>query len=194
MLLKKIFIIITSLCIIMCPMMASSEEGASGKSTILPYRKLMSVAYQEGKKIGSPETIQGLLLRETNGGRYRGTAETAHNNQCYGVMQIKLNIAKFVMAKIWGLSKSDLLPDHQLRQKIHNDDVLNIKIATAYFNYLLSRFSGPARWDKAVASYNLGSYRLQNNGNVYDPYGYVKAIRQLINTEVRKFNSIQNID
>lgn len=192
MLLQKI--LITLLCIIIFPMMSSADEGSSGKSTILPYGKLMSVAYHEGEKIGSPETIQGLLLRETNGGRYRGSAKTGRNDQCYGVMQIKLDIAKFVMAKIWGVAKSDILPDHQLRQKIRDDDALNIKIATAYFDYLLSRFSGPARWDKAVATYNLGSYHLQNDGSVYDPYGYVKSIRTLINTDVRKFNAVQSIN
>ncbi|MDR3630690.1 MAG: lytic transglycosylase domain-containing protein [Desulfocapsaceae bacterium] len=192
MLFNKIFIAL--LFITLLPIMASARERLAEESTILPYGKLMSVAYQEGKKIGCPETIQGLLLRETNGGRSRGPAKAARNDQCYGVMQIKLDTAKFVLVKIWGLSKSDLLPDDQLRRKIRDDDVFNIKIATSYFKYLLSRFSGPARWDKAVLSYNIGSYRLQDNGNAYDPNGYVKSVRTLINTDVQRFNSVHNIN
>jgi len=187
-------ILITLLFVIIFPLMASAEERPAGRSTILPYGKLMSVAYEEGKKIGSPETIQGLLLRETNGGRYRGAAKAAQNDPCYGVMQIKLDTAKFVLAKIWGLPKSDLLPDHQLRQKIRDDDAFNIKIATAYFKYLLSRFSGPTRWDKAVLSYNFGPYHLQLDDKAYDLGGYVKSVRTLINTDVQRFNPPHNIN
>ena len=187
-------LLIILLCIIILPMIASAEEKLPGRSTILPYDKLMSVAYQEGKKIGSPETIQGLLLCETNGGRYRGVAKSAQNDPCYGVMQIKLDTAKFVMAKIWGLPKSGILADHQLRQKMRDDDVFNIKIATSYFKYLLSLFSGPARWEKAVLSYNFGPHHLQWDDKAYDPDSYVKSVRTLINTDVRKFNSVHNIN
>ena len=187
-------ILITLLFITILPMMASAQEKPAGELTILPYGNLKSEAYQEGKKIGYPETIQGLLLRETNGGRYRGAAQAAQNDPCYGVMQIKLDTAKFVLAKIWGLPKSDLLPDHQLRRKIRDDDVFNIKIAASYFNYLLSRFSGPARWDKAVLSYNFGPYHLQLDDKAYDLGGYVKSVRTLINTDVQRFNSVHNIN
>jgi hypothetical protein len=192
MLFKKISIML--LCILILPMTALAEERPAGESSILPYRKLMSAAYQIGKEIGYPETIQGLLLRETNGGRYRGPAQATQNDPCYGVMQIKLNTAKFVLAKVWGLPKSDLLPDHQLREKIRNDDVLNIKIATSYFKYLLSHYSGPAQWDKAVLSYNTGSYRLREDGKAYDPDGYVESVRTMIKSDVRKFNSINTIN
>jgi len=182
------------LFIIIFPIMASADEKLAGESNILPYGKLMRVAYQIGKEIGYPETIQALLLRETNGSRYRGPAKAAQNDQCYGVMQIKLNTAKFVLTKIWGLPKSDILPDHRLRQKIHNDDVFNIKIATSYFKYLLSRYSGAAQWDKAVLSYNTGSYRLREDGKVYDPEGYVESVRTAIKTDVQKFNTKNNIN
>ena len=186
--------LIVLLFITIFPLTAAAEARSAGESTILPYGKLMNVAYQEGNKIGYPETIQGLLLRETNGGRYRGAAKATQNDPCYGVMQIKLDTAKFVLAKIWGLSKSDLLPDHQLRLKIRDDDAFNIKIATSYFKYLLSRFSGPAQWDKAVLSYNFGPYHLQWDDKAYDPDGYVKSVRSLINTDVQKFNSVHNIN
>lgn len=192
MLFKKIFIAL--LFIVIFPIFTSAEQIPTGGSNILPYGKLMRVAYQIGKEIGYPETIQGLLLQETNGSRYRGPAKAAQNGQCYGVMQIKLNTAKFVLTKIWGLPKSDLLPDHRLRQKIHNDDVLNIKIATSYFEYLLSRNSGPAQWDKAVLSYNSGSYRLLEDGKVDDPDGYAESVRTMIKTDVQKFNSSNNIN
>ena len=79
--------------------MALAAESLAAEPTSLPYGKLMKVAYQTGKEIGYPETIQGLLLRETNGGRYRGAAQAAQNDPCYGVMQIKLETAKFVLAK-----------------------------------------------------------------------------------------------
>ena len=192
MLFKKI--LITLLFIAIFQATASAEEKLARNSTILPYGKLMRVAYQEGKKTGYPETIQGLLLRETNGGRCRGVAKAAQNDQCYGVMQIKLDTAKFVLAKIWGLPKSDLLPDHQLRLKIRDDDAFNIKIATSYFKYLLARYSGPTRWDKAVLSYNIGSYRLPDNDRADGPDGYVKSVRTLINTDVRRFNAVHNIN
>ena len=187
----KLYILLLSIVIL--PMTVSAEEGQAGKSTILPYDKLMSVAYREGKKIGYPETIQGLLLRETNGGRHRGPIAADRNDQCYGVMQIKLDTAKFVLTQLWSQGKSDIPSDYQLREKIRNDDVLNIRIATSYFKYLLSRFSGPVQWDKAVLSYNIGSYHLQDNGKAYDPNGYVRSVRTLINTDVRKYNCIHSI-
>ncbi len=186
--------VILLLCIVIFPAIASAEEKLTGKSTILPYGKLMSMAYEKGKKIGYPETIQGLLLRETNGGRYRGAAQAAQNDPCYGVMQIKLDTAKFVLAKIWGVPKSDLLPDHQLRRRIRDDDAFNIKIATSYFNYLLSRFSGPARWEKAVLSYNFGPCHLQWDDKAHDPDGYVQSVQRLIDTDVLRYNVVHNIN
>ncbi len=191
MLLKKILTAL--LFIVIFPTMALANESLAAEQTILPYDKLMRISYQLGKEIGYPETIQGLLLQETNGGRYRGQAKAAKNDPCYGVMQIKLDTAKFVLAKIWGFPKSDLLPDNQLRRKIRDDDVFNIKIATSYFKYLLSCYSGPAQWDQAVLSYNIGSYRLGKDGKAYDPNDYVKSVRMMIKTAVRKFNSKSNI-
>lgn len=176
------------------PLVAAAGEKPAAETTILPYDNLMTLAYEEGKKIGYPETIQGLLLHETNGGRDRGSANARRGNQAYGVMQVQLNTAKFVMSEIWGLPKSDLPPDHQLRQKIHNDDVLNIKIAVSYFKYLLSRYSGPAQWNKAVLSYNVGSYRLQKDGEAFDPNDFVDSVRTMIKTDVREFNSVNNIN
>jgi hypothetical protein len=194
MLFKKLSIQL--LFIIIFPMVVSANERLAGDPHILSYGKLMSAAYQIGKEIGYPETIQALLLRETNGNRYRhlGPAKGSLSNQCYGVMQIKLDTAKFVMKKLWRLPKSDLLPDQELREKIHNDHILNIKIATSYFKYLLSLNPGPEQWDKAVLSYNIGSNRLREDGKVDDPDGYVESVRTIIKTNVQKFNSIHNIN
>jgi hypothetical protein len=184
------------LFIVFFPMMVLANERLAKESTPLSFGKLMRVAYQTGKEIGHPETIQALLLRETNGNRYRslGPVKDTQNNQCYGVMQIKLETAKFVLTKIWRLPKSDLLPDHQLRQKIHTDDTLNIKIATSYFKYLLSLNSGPEQWDKAVLSYNIGSSRVGEDGKVNDPDGYVESVRTKIKTDVQKFNFTNNLN
>lgn len=188
--------LIALLFLLTAPLTAFATEKMADEPTILPFDNLMTVAYEEGKKIGYPETIQGLLLHETNGGRDRGPTnpKAKRGYRGYGVMQVQLNTAKFVMSEIWGLPKSDLLPDHQLRQKISTDDVLNIKIAASYFQYLLSRYSGPAQWNKAVLSYNVGSYRLQKDGEAFDPNDYVDSVRTMIQTDVREFNSTNNIN
>ena len=190
---KSILMIV--LYIVVFPILASAGEGlAAGKPVILPYGRLMHVAYQEGEKIGYPDTIQGILLRETNGGRYRGSSQAARSNQCYGVMQIRLDTAKFVLENIWRVPKSDRLSDSQLRQKIRNDDAFNVKIATSYFKYLLSLNPGPEQWEKAVLSYNTGSSRLPGNGNAFAQNGYVRSVRRLIDTDVRRFNAVHTIN
>jgi hypothetical protein len=163
------------------------------KSGALSYSRLMHVAYQEGVKIGYPETLQAILLRETNGGRYRGSAVSHRNNQCYGVMQIRFDTAKFVLTTLWRVPKSDLPSDTQLRRKIRDDDAFNVKIAASYFKYLISMHTGSAQWEKAVVSYNTGASSLPDKGRAYERNGYVRAVRRLMTTDVGRFNSLHGI-
>ena len=42
-------------------------------------------------------------------------------------------------------------------------------------------------------NFKVHHYRLQKNGESYDPSDYVESVQERINTDVRKFNSTHHI-
>ncbi|MCP4258746.1 MAG: lytic transglycosylase domain-containing protein [Planctomycetes bacterium] len=143
--------------------------------------ELLKIAYEQGEKIGYPETIQGILMQETIAGLLGrvGDQHLGFGNKSYGVMQIRLNTAKFVVRHHPTLGK--FRSDEELLARLISDDTFNIRVGTLYFEMLLKRYQKHGHsWSKAVSAYNCG---LRCGVTLY-----AKKVKKHIYKRIRPFN------
>jgi len=161
------------------------DMTAPSIKAIYTFHDLMKLSHRYGKLIGFPETMQAILLQETNGGRVRKTPSKSKNTfeqKSFGVMQIQPETAKFIMVNILGQDESKIPPMHELKLLLKNNDNFSIHLATLYFKYLYDMYvdrgnvSGVA-WRKALLAYNVGPGTLNEYGMNFDPNDYLNGIR-----------------
>jgi len=152
---------------------------------IYTFHDLMKLSHQYGELIGFPETMQAILLQETNGGRVRKTSSKSRNrfeSASYGVMQIQPDTARYIMVTILGQDEKKIPPEHELKLLLRNNDNFSIHLATLYFKHLYDMYiksgnlSGVA-WRKALLAYNVGPGTLKEYGMNFDPNDYINGIR-----------------
>ena len=158
---------IYKLFVVLIMILITPINSSASKYTI-NQKKLMKLAYDEGIKIGYPNTMRAILLQETKAGLL---GKYHDNGTSFGVMCVQLPTAKDMLGGV-------MYNNEFLTNKLMNDDVFNIKIATKYFNYLIEYFNGD--WDKAVLSYNVGMGRVKKHGFKFDPNNYLSSIKKMI--------------
>lgn len=143
-------------------------------------QELLSIAFQEGKRIGYPNTVRAMLLQESEAG---DLGRIHDNNTTFGVMCIKMSTAQDVL-KICNKCHTY----KNIRKQLETDDLFNIKVAVTYLEYLLKVFNGDI--DRAILAYNVGIGRIRKHGMKFDPNDYLKKVRSkiLVNKYCRHCN------
>lgn len=151
---------------------------------------ILLIAYEEGKKINFPETIQAIVLQESSAGKNLiGDISNGFGKRSYGVMQLKLGTAKYVLRHFFK-DHFYFKTDEELLIKLVTDPVFNIKIGTQYFKMIYDNINVSnknLRWVKSVARYNAGHNTNLNN------FQYVNKIKKRISTEVKPFNKTMGL-
>lgn len=141
--------------------------------------EIYRIAYNEGLKIGHPETMVAIAYQETRGGRYKftphgvvGDSFARFGNRSYGVMQVKISAAREVLRRHPGLGTFPT--DEHLLVALLTDHVFNIRVASLYFQMQLQRFR---HWRTALVAYSAGP---QNARLGRDPQNYAEQISRTI--------------
>ena len=163
---------------------------------IKTFDELMEISYSIGKLVEFPETIQAIVLAETNGGKIRTPMVNKKSKKkqhwiSFGVSQVHPNTAYFVLKDL--LKVKNVPSKIELKQILNNDDVFSIHISTVYFKYLYDYYvdrgnaSGVA-WRLAVLAYNTGPGSISSSGFNHDPNNYVTKVRKRVEI-ARAYNS-----
>jgi hypothetical protein len=146
------------------------------------------------KDFGNHETMQAILLQESNGGTSHpvGNLASPVGKRSYGIMQVQVVAARSILSryphiatKYFPARKPSTLTDEEIIALLLRNDEANIRIASQHFDLYLSLSHG--NWEKAVAAYNMGI----GNANKRSGFGdipYVKSIRARIHKSVKPFN------
>lgn len=165
-----------------------------GKSLSPIAAENLRAVYMIGAEIGHPETLQAMLLQETNGGLSErvGAKHAPVNKRSYGLMQVQIVAARSVLQRFTNLMEQYFpqrayrsVTDKEIVNLLLDNDEANIRIAAYHFNLYMKLSNG--NWNKAVAAYNMGignAMKISNHGDV----SYVRDIKQKLNTIVRVFN------
>lgn len=173
---KKLFYTIP---VIFCMLtFASSSEALTTRQ-----KKLLNAAYAIGSEFSHSETLQAILLIESYAGKYR----LGDGNTSFGVMQVKLNTAKYILKKYM---KSEVVSDNfSVVKLLIENDMACIRVGGSYLKHLYKEFQGEEfRWSKAVLAYNVGPEKVKQYGLAYDPNNYVKRVQSFIFRVVRPYN------
>jgi Transglycosylase SLT domain len=147
--------------------------------------EIYRIAYQEGLKIGHPDTLVAIAYHETRGGLYKftphgvvGDSFARFGRRSYGVMQIKIGTAREVLQRYPELGTFPT--DEHLLVALLTDHVFNIRVAARYFQMQLERFR---HWRTALIAYSAGP----DNAKIgRDPQDYVEKIAQTISHQLPK--------
>ena len=146
------------------------------------------------KEVGHHETMQAILLQESNGGTSHpvGNLNSPMGKRSYGIMQVQLVAGRSVLSRRPELAqryfpnrKLATVTDEEIIALLLNDDDANIRIAVHHFDIYLSIARGD--WMKAVAAYNMGIGNALKRAS-FDDIPYVKAIQARIHSTVKPFN------
>jgi hypothetical protein len=155
---------------------------------------LLKIAYKYGSEIGYPETIQAILLQESNAGTANiiGDLNEAVGRRSYGRMQIKVATVRLILPWYPDISKqyfngrgaTSILDEEIIALLLSNDDA-NIQIAARIFEFKLKESNN--NWAKAVAAYNLGLAGAQRIRH-YSKFPYVAAVSGSISGVINPLN------
>ena len=154
----------------------------------------MSLVFNVGKQIGDPETLEAILLQETNGGRSTliGNKDSPVGKRSYGLMQVQVCAAREVLERNPSLFNEyfpkrtySSIADEEVIALLLTNREANVRIAAYHFKYYKALAGGD--WDKTVAGYNGGVVLMQKIKHPAE-YGYVKDIREKLTSTVRPFN------
>lgn len=165
-----------------------------GKALTQTAAEHLRTVFLIGSEVGHPETLQAMLLQETNGGlsdRVGARHEPAHRRS-YGLMQVQIVAARSVlqrfsevMDKYFPNRNVRSVTDREIVSLLLDNDEANVRIAAYHFNLYMKLSNG--NWNKAVAAYNMGignAMKINNHGDVR----YVREIKQKLATVVKVFN------
>lgn len=174
---------------------ATAESATSVKRTTEfseKQAKLLALAHKYGSKIGYPETMQAILLQESNAGNAAliGDINNRTGERSYGRMQVKVAAAQHVFKyfpevrhKYFG-NQREILGEEIIILLMNNDEA-NIHIASKLFEAHLKDMGN--NWYGAVTAYNTGLGGARQIRH-HSEFGYVKDISRRIEKQVRPFN------
>lgn len=144
--------------------------------------RLLDIAKREGKKIGYPETIQAILLKESTAGLIGpvGDISNGFGKRSYCHMQIKLVSAQHVIDK-YNLPR--FRTEEELIAKLLTDDEFCIYMGARYFKLMLEQTKD---WKTAVLAYNKGAKGAKRHTGTSS---YVSDIRSFIVNVIRPYES-----
>jgi len=125
---------------------------------ILTLKMVKNVALSHPNKRGKTfeDTMMAICLSETGCGKTnfgdKQLLRRGIKKASYGIMQVRLQTARFV-AKKYSLIEAQLLDDISLIEKLMNDDLFNVKIATLYVDWLSDHSKS---YFETVSRYNGG--------------------------------------
>lgn len=175
--LRTWLLVVLSLC---------SVSPATGHAFSQKQKHLLQIAENEGKLVGYPETIQAILLQETNAGKIGsgafgiiGDHSLGFGKKSYGVMQVRLATAKDVIRRNPDIAKA--YTDEEIIIGLVTDPLFCIRIAALHFRWLTKRYVNGHRitWRQAVEAYNAGL------GNIEAGRKYLGGVRKYI-TNLRR--------
>lgn len=146
-----------------------------------------------GKEIGHPETLQAILMQETNGGRSSriGNPSAPLTQRSYGLMQVQIVAARSVFNHFPQIRQmyfedrsTKSLSNQEIASLLLDNDDANIRIAAYHFKIYMNLAKG--NWTKAVAAYNMGignAFKITDHNT-----SYVQSIRNHLKTFVQPFN------
>lgn len=157
-------------------------------------QKVLLLAKKYGEEVGYPETIQSIAMQETLAGGYGdgiGDKMNGHLKRSYGVMQVKIATAQWVMKfypeiveEYFAGKRIDTINPVLIRDKLINDNDFNIRVG-AYNFALMTRYTDS--WREAVVAYNTGLGGVREVPEV-DQHVYYKKIVHKLNNVIRPFN------
>jgi hypothetical protein len=180
-------------------------EGSSpaANTTPIAYKVLanktiatnMKKVHHIAKEFGHHETMQAILLQESNGGTSApvGNVNSPMGKRSYGLMQVQLVAARSILSRYPNVAeryfpnrKISSVTDEEVIALLLRNDEANIRIAVYHFDLYLTLSNG--NWYKAVAAYNMGIGNA-NKRTTFDDIPYVKSIKTRIHTTVKPFNA-----
>lgn len=156
--------------------------------------KNLSLVFNVANQIGDPETLEAILLQETNGGRSDmiGNKDSPVGKRSYGLMQVQVVAARDVLRRNHDLfneyfpnRKYDNVADEEIIALLLTDPEANVKIAAYHFRYYKTLAHG--NWDRTVAGYNAGIV-LMHSLKRPSEFKYVVGVREKLTATVRPFN------
>jgi hypothetical protein len=181
--------------VISIPMEAKMSGG--GFTTIIPRNltrrqaELLILAYEIAKNDGHqyPQLLQGILLQESNAGRldsYKVAGQEfglKTNERYYGIMQIKLAAARYVLTKYPQLQKDfgfHTSTDEEIIAKLIENDTFNLSVASKYL--LVLKGMGYNTIQELSVAYNKGGAGARGVNPSTNPYalGVLAHIQQTV--------------
>lgn len=154
----------------------------------------LKTAFQVGQEVGNPETLQAILIQESNGGLAGsvGNLSSPVGKRSYGVMQVQLSAARSVLSRTPQVLNT-YFPSRSYRSLVDEEIIAllitnveaNIRIAAHHLKIYMSISRGD--WSRAVAAYNVGIGGVEKIP-VPAEHQYVVDIRQILTTMVKPFN------
>lgn len=177
------------------PVITTSGVDIFNSSSTENLRKVFLI----GREVGNPETMQAILLQETNGGvgQAIGNKSSPVGKRSYGLMQVQVVAARSILQRVPAVLKMyfpnktyDSIADEEIIALLLTNDEANIRIAAHHFKLYLQLSSG--NWDRAVAAYNAG---IGGVNNIPSPaeFGYVVSVKAKLENAVRPFNRKHNL-
>lgn len=175
--------------------LTSTDVGIFSSSSAENMKKVFLV----GREVGNPETMQAILLQETNGGvgHAIGNKASPVGKRSYGLMQIQVVAARSILQRTPTVFKKyfpdrtyDSVADEEIIALLLTNDEANIRIAAYHFKLYLQLCGGD--WDRAVAAYNAG---IGGVNGIPQPseFGYVVGVKAKLDSAVRPFNRKNNL-
>lgn len=172
------------------PANKATEKNAFNGTITKNMLKVRTIA----SDFGHHETMQAILLQESNGGTANpvGNLGSPVGKRSYGIMQVQVVAARSILSRYPSITgkyfpnkKPAAITDEEIIALLLRNDEANIRIAAQHFDLYLSLSKG--NWEKAVAAYNMGIGNA-NKRSSFDDIPYVKSIRARIQKSVRPFN------
>jgi hypothetical protein len=152
----------------------------------------LKLVFEIGKEVGNPETLQAILMQETDGGRSSmiGNVDSPVGKKSYGLMQVQVCAARSVFQRVPsvfekyfpGRTYKSIVDEEIIALLITNKEA-NARIAAHHFRIYMAMSGG--NWDRAVASYNAG---IGTHMVHYDKFVYVVGVKDKMNNIVKPFN------
>lgn len=149
--------------------------------------ELLSLAYKIGYEDGGAshaKLLQAVLMQETIAGQLGrlGHLSAPLGKRSYGVMQVKVSAARDVLG--WKPALGEFDNDEQLIARLITDDEFNIKVGSAYLEYLRKKTDND---HQALVAYNVGPNAAKR---IVDPaqYRYVLSVERYLAKIVLPFN------
>lgn len=147
--------------------------------------QLLNIAAHEGQMVGYPETVQAILLVESQAGTFHkgpfgivGDKNLGFGLKSYGVTQVRLETALFVIRHNPDVAKA-YTPEEVMVGLITSPRFC-LRISALYLRWLIDHTQ---HWSSAVAAYNAGIHNIPGGKPYYEHVrAALKTVRLLRKT------------